>query len=405
MLIEFSVSNFLSFRDRQTLSMVASSGQEKRTSHCFKSTINGTPDLLRSAVIHGPNAAGKSNLLTAMSVMKTLIIGPLGGHHSKLIVPFQLNKQHRERPCEFEVIFLKEGVRYQYGFSLDQERIHEEWLIAHPLGRPQTWFHRCYDTDTHEYQWSFSDKFKGQKSVYKTATRPESLLLSTAIQLNNQQLQAPYTWIRETWRMMDQTRAYYPRTTMDRCALAEDKLRIISFLNAADLSVLDLEVRGVQMEFAEDTPENLRKMFPREVVLTHGKGDNSFELPLREDSQGTNKLFPLIGPLLDVLDEDGVLIVDELSNSLHPLLLQSLVAEFHKGKGAAQLIFTNHEATLLDLELFRRDQIWFVEKNEDLASNLFPLTDYHPRKAEAIGKGYLQGRYGALPFLKEVGDV
>lgn len=405
MLVAFSVANFLSFKDRQCLSMVASNGLEMRETHCLESTVKGIPDLLRSAVVHGPNAGGKSNLLRAMSTMRDLIVNGRTARNSKDMVPFQLSKESREAPSEFEVTFVSGEVRYQYGFTLDRVRYYEEWLVAYPSGRAQQWFHRIYDPSTSDYQVTFSDKFKGQKAVYKTATRPDALLLTTAIQLNNQQLLEPYGWIEKAWQVLGLDGSLMPWYTIDLCMRMRQTDRVKDFLNAADLSVLSFEFRESKAKFPENFPDFLREMFSKEVVLTHGQGEAAFEFELERDSQGTQKLFALVGPLLEVFDNGYVLAVDELCSSLHPLLLRHVVSRFHQLGCRAQLIFTNHDTTLLDPEFFRRDQVWFVSKNEHLASELYPLSDFHPRKEEAFGKGYLQGRYGALPFLKEVLNV
>jgi AAA15 family ATPase/GTPase len=126
---------------------------------------------------------------------------------------------------------------------------------------------------------------------------------------------------------------------------------------------------------------------------------------LNEESTGTQRLFALAAPVLDVLRDGRVLIIDELDSSLHPLLVRQLIGMFHNSrinKNKAQLVFSTHDTSLLDQSIFRRDQVWFTEKDSDQATNLYPLTDFSPRKNEALEKGYLMGRYGAVPFFKEI---
>ena len=175
MLIEFKVTNFHSINETQTLSLVAGAGKELVSENTFESKLPGFPSLLRSAVVYGANAAGKTNLLRALQFMQALvktsaIVSQAGGRiaHS----PFKLSKATKNQPSELEVAFADpdDGVRYEYGFSFDAERFHKEWLIAYPLGRPQSWFERTYQAAKKKYEWHFSTKLKGSPRVWRDAT-------------------------------------------------------------------------------------------------------------------------------------------------------------------------------------------------------------------------------------------
>jgi len=185
------------------------------------------------------------------------------------------------------------------------------------------------------------------------------------------------------------------------------------FLSSADVSIDKVDVvsrKGIQqqfkMDFASGRVESLRQESDMNVPQFHHRTDaGSAVFELHEESLGTQRLFAMAGPLMDILQKGRLLIVDELDTSLHSLLTRRLIEAFHSSlnlQGRAQLIFSTHDTSLLDQEIFRRDQIWFTEKNKAQATTLYPLSDFGPRKNEALEKGYLVGRYGAIPFLTEM---
>lgn len=420
MLVEFSVSNYRSIRDRQTLRLTANSGKELRDSHVMTSGAAATPDLLRSAVIYGANASGKSNLLLALAFMREFVRqSATQGQHGEVIThqPFAVGASNGDtRPSEFEVIFVQQGVRYQYGLAVTESAVTAEWLYAYPEGRAQLLFRRQAGGAPDEpVQWEFGANLRGQKKVWSDATRPNAAFLSTAVQLNAERLKPVYDWFVVTLRPV----APYARIAGDftarQCSKQADwRARVIDFLGQADLGITDVRVDMHKFDPANidsSMPEPLRAYvseqmkdseFP-EVRLTHrSAGGQSLTLPLDQESGGTQKAFELAGPWIDVLTNGYVLTIDELDTSLHPQLMRHLVGLFNhpvtNPKGA-QLVFTTHDTSLLDIDLFRRDQIWFMEKDAELVSHLYPLTDFSPRKGENLEKGYLQGRYGALPVF------
>jgi uncharacterized protein len=417
MLIEFAVANFRSIRDEQRLSLVAGAGAE----HGDTNTL--TPDvapgtkplrLLRSAAIYGANAAGKSNLLKAMETMRRIVLTSHQELDALPVVPFRFDTATQSAPTLFEVVILIGGVRYQYGFRATAERVQDEWLFAFPKGRAQRWFERSVSDKTGGHEFDFGDKLTGDKEVWRRATRPNSLFLSAAVNLNSEQLQPIYQWFRlraETFGIKELN----SRRSIARCSAQTGSDTLLAFLQAADLAIDGIHVR-------EDKDEDLGKTKPRsfralleflhdkKVFLVHRAEDGEpVELDLDDESDGTRKMFAFAAPWLEALETGQTLAVDELHDNLHPLLVRYLVELFHSPKTnpkGAQLIFTTHETSILSQDIFRRDQIWFCERDEHQATRLFPLTDFSPRKGlENLERAYLSGRYGALPYLRSLSEA
>lgn len=416
MLVEFSVSNYRSLHERQTLSLTASTGKELRDSHVMASGAPATPPLLRSVVIYGANASGKSNLLQALIFLRDFVRQSASqGQHGEAIPyqPFALRAE--SGPSEFEVVFVHQGVRYQYGLSVVRSAVMEEWLYAYPEGRAQLWFKRDARATPGSPHWEFGSSLRGQKKVWSDATRPNAAFLSTAVQLNAEQLKPVYDWFDAVLRPIHPYARVGGDFTARQCSRAAGwKAQTVGFLAQADLGITDVHVDMHKFDPASidaSMPEALRAFVSEqmkdselaEVQLTHRSASGQrLTLPLEQESGGTQKVFDLAGPWIDVLASGYVLTIDELDTSLHPQLLRHLVGMFNDpgtNPNGAQLIFSTHDTSLLDIELFRRDQIWFMEKDAELASHLYPLTDFSPRKGENLEKGYLQGRYGALPVF------
>lgn len=422
MFIEFNVTNFRSIKNTLTLSMAASKyyrGLEE--TNCLESGIGGLPKLLRSGVIYGPNAGGKSNLFKAIRFMQTFVLTSHSLQEGKMInvASFALAVDNREEPCQFEMFFIQDQVRYQYGFALNASRVVREWLLAYPEGKAQRWFERSYDGKTDQEVWYFGSKFTGRRQLWQEATRKNALFLSTAIQLNNEQLKPVFNWFQQKLTVILPGETINLQLTIDKCSSDEGKNQVMEFMNSADISIhgIDIEWKKIPVP-----PEMLPLDFPPEVKeamvrVLQEKGvplvrfqhrDNNNQpvfFHISEESDGTQKLFAFSGPWLDVLERGRILFVDELDTSLHPLLMRFLIENFHSektNKNNAQLVFSTHDTSSLDTDLFRRDQIWFVEKDRENATKLYSLSDFSPRKGEAIEKGYLKGRYGALPAIKDL---
>ncbi len=426
MLIEFSVANFRSIRERQTLSLVASNRVKGLPDNLLKPDLPGLSNtkLLKSAAIYGPNASGKSSLFQAGRFMQSFVCGSAVDRkpgEQTGVVPFRLDAHSASEPTEFEVLFVHEGSRYQYGFTLNKERVLEEWLMAYPRGRAQNWFHRSFDEASSEYDWDFSSThFKGDKHRLSGQTRPNALFLSTGAQWDHPQLGSLYEWFRFHFRFLDLSQVNPPSGPAISLSLLEgrEELRdaVRSLIRHADPSIVDYEIERTNWEdgdLANNLLPAVRKELLKQVegaplfklhVLHQGlEMSEAVRFGAEEESTGTLKYFSLLGPWIDVLGHGYTVFVDEIGASMHPLLVRSLVEALHLEKvnqQGAQLVFTTHDTTLLDKELLRRDQVWFMEKDQHNTTKLYPLLDFKPRNDEALQKGYLAGRYGALPFLE-----
>jgi AAA15 family ATPase/GTPase len=421
MLIEFSVTNYRSFLTTQSLTLAANTATELQEENSFVSPVSNLPRLLRSSVVYGPNAAGKSNLIQAIAFMKRFLLSSAkeSQEGEKIdATPFLFNRQSSRNSSEFEVLFIQDGIRYQYGFAVNSKRVTGEWLFAYPEGRAQKWFERNYDLETQKDIWYFGPKFTGRRKVWQEATRSNALFLSTAIQLNNEQLKPVFNWFDHKLHVIDQGENLHPGFSTGECEEEEKKKKILKFMNAADLSITDIFLEKKEFstkDLPAEMPQNIKEEISKELdgkkltslFFMHPSSDKGEDVALEfdEESAGTRKLFTLAGPWLDVLDNGLVLFVDELDTSLHPHLVRFLLNLFHNpetNRHNAQLVFTTHDTTVLDQTLMRRDQVWFIEKDAENATRLYPLSDYKPRKGEALQKGYLYGRYGALPFPGEL---
>ncbi len=419
MLIEFSVANFRSFWEPRKLSLTATPQKDLLENNTFESPISGLPRLLRSAVVYGPNAGGKSNFIRAMGFVKQFVVSSAKEHQEGEgieVTPFLFNKLGASQPSEFEVQFIQEGVRYQYGFAATKERVTNEWLIAYPEGRAQRWFDRTFQSDSNDYQWYFGSRFIGRKKQWQEMTRNNALFLSTAIQWNSEQLKPVFTWFHNLFIIGHGT-LLDPGFSVKACLDDEKKKRILAFMNEADITISDIsmEAKDFSMEdlpsdMPDEMKEDIRRSMEGKKMMRVGflhpvaGGDSPVSLPLDEESDGTRKLFAYAGPWLDILTKGRIIFADELDTSLHPKIMRYLLSMFHNSKtnqANGQLIFTTHDTSLLDQDLVRRDQFWFVEKDQANASRLYPLTDFKPRTGEALQKAYLNGRYGALPYTSE----
>lgn len=423
MLIDFKVKNYRSIKDEQDLNMLSTKQKEHLATHIFTSEASSKMGLLKTAAIYGANAAGKSNFIKALKTMQEIVINSMSTYqrgHLLPVKPFLFDVETKIEPTEFEVSFIAEGIRYQYGFSAIQERIVEEWLIAYPKGRPQNWFARSLNKNTKalSYEWQFGEKLIGQKQLWQESTRDNALFLSTAVHLNSEQLNPVYDWFDKTLRITG-VGGWNPETTINMCKDNTNKKDILQFLQTADMDIDDIVIeknvkkstdigtlgRGLDALLAEmDEAYNTSNTSMVTMVHRDNKG-NKIPLKLDEESDGTQKLFSFIGPWLDSLEKGHVLLIDELHDNFHPLMVKFLVDLFHSNvtnKSNAQLIFTTHETSILSQDVFRRDQIWFCEK-KNKASELYSLVEFKARKGVTdLEKAYLSGRYGALPYFKNI---
>ncbi|MCB2184652.1 MAG: ATP-binding protein [Desulfobulbaceae bacterium] len=419
MLIEFSISNYRSFWETQTLSMAAGPIKELQEENSFTPPVEGFPNLLRSAVVYGPNGGGKSNLIAALDFMQRLVLSSSKESQEGEYIkrkPFLLHSQGPSQSSEFETIFIQDGIRYQYGFETTEKRVTHEWLLAYPGNRAQRWFERTYNPETEEEEWYLGAKLTGPKKTWQNSTRSNALFLSTAVQLNSEQLKPVFAWFKKLV-IIRHGELIDKGFTVKSCEDKEKCDDILKFLKGASILVDGIEIKERKFEplqFPSDLPEEVKNFIKKDlpqsvkdVFFKHQLSDtgDSISLPLQEESDGTQKLFAYAAPWLDVLSNGLVLVVDELDNSFHPHLVRYMLKLIHDSESNrenGQLIFSTHDTSILDTKILRRDQIWFTERDSNYATQLYPLTDFHPRKKEALEKGYLQGRFGALPYIGEV---
>ncbi len=410
MLIEFRVANYRSIRDTQTLSMVAAKDRSHLDTNCIESGIATIPHLTRSAVLYGPNASGKSNLIAALAFMRGMVENSatsIREGQTLDVVPFLLDPEKANQPTEMEVTFIENGIRYQYGFELTAHRIIKEWLFVYNKRKAQCWFSREYDEITAQENWNLGSGLTGgrQRTVWKDATRANALFLSAAINLNNEQLRPVFNWFVEKLTIIGNNEPIDPDFTIAHLKNELEKPKIIQFLKAADLGIVDVQVEMPVEKPAKTSDEIANKWKFHDIKFLHAGKNGDVGFGIDQESHGTRRLFSYAGLIYDALKKGHVMIIDELNSSLHPKLVYFLIELMHNSKlnsNGAQLIFSTHETALLDLDLFRRDQIWFIEKDHEQASRLYPLSDFSPRKNEALVKGYLMGRYGALPSIKDL---
>lgn len=413
MLLRFRFANFRSFRTEQELSMIAGPLKDRADTLIHDEAI--PESILPTAALYGANASGKTNVILALQFMATAVKFSHTRWQPDEKIPRQpfASEEDRDRPSEFLVDVLIGGVRYQYGFSVSDTAVVEEWLHAYPKGKRQAWFSRCAGKPM-----SFSEKMPGENRTIEGLTRPNSLFLSTAAQNNHSALSPVYGWFSRSLEFVLGQRSEWKNRSAELCTDPPYKDSIVKMMASADLGIADLRITEetpAKVEWARSALEAANKLEPnikagltfyiesrKQIRLLHRIGDNVVPFEPNQESDGTIAYLTLLGPIVSAIQAGGVVCVDELDASLHPLLAIHLIQLFGdrslNPKGA-QLVFNTHDTNLLSSGILRRDQIWFAEKKQDGSSQVYPLTDFKPRKEENLANGYLQGRYGAIPFL------
>ncbi len=426
MIIEFRVQNHRSFRKGQTFNLAASNYDKSLTENLISPELPGIADtkIIKAAALYGPNAGGKTNVLLALRFLRWLVVESATGQKPEAKLPaepFRLDRESLEAPTTFELTFVAENTLYELSVAVNKNRVVQERLVASPNGRAQLWYDRVWNEETKRYDWS-PDKpadFQRDPGIVEK-TRENALFLSTAAQWNNAQVIPIYQWFGKKLLFMNlgaESPLSHEHTAKMVNASGEARKFITSVLRSADLGLTDVEAReespdadaqkffGAMKEFIRQAGAPV-ELFPErfwQVTFQHeGKGGESFPISWSAESWGTRRFFSVLGPWLSVVKNDQVLCVDELETSLHPSLAAELLRLLFKltnNKSRSQLLFTTHNPLLLDMTLLRRDQVWFADKNQEGESFLYPLTDYKPRADESLVRGYLSGRYGAVPFI------
>jgi|SRR6185437_4711077 len=419
MLIDFSVTNFKSFRERQTLSMVAAP-RLPRKENAFAPDVDGEslPDLLKIAAIYGPNASGKSNLLRAFSALRDIInLAPSATPQKLPVAPFRFDPELLQKPSEFEVNFIADRRRFRFILAAAQDRIVRERLVEFPKGRESLLYERQYDGAIEHY--AFGDHLEGEKSLHETwrkLTNPQRVFLAQAVANSSEdlrQLRVPLGWLSMNLSVLPTRVSMKDFAKLTRLLPEESPLlaeRIVSFIRDLDIPVTALEFerpeKGSVVEESNRLEERLLAQLNApdvKATLTHrtALGDALFDF--EEESDGTQNLvgFFFVWMLLAYQDAWKVFSIDEFDSSLHPQIVANLVKKHIQLESPKQLIFTTHDTHLMDTKILRRDQIWLTERDINGATQLRAIHDFEGRESEDVEKRYYEGRYRGLPILRE----
>lgn len=435
MLIDFTLRNFLSFKNEASFSMLAAKSVKEHAGgdsdvSCNVIEIPGSEaKLLKVATIYGANGSGKSNLLAAMSFFKKMILDSFRNDSCLRNFrkrSFQFSVESQSEPTSFEMMFLVEGNRYRYGFEIYNESIETEWLFVKPMTSNRESY--CFRREKKEITVN-SKTYKGAGGI-SSKTRHNALFLSTCAQFNVATAMVIKEWFRKKFNILsgldDDTRHYTIRQCLEN---SEMRNRITAFIKAIDLGIEDIAVRESDIE---QVPEQVTQLVDRiskrpnvvrseivdvkkiEIFSEHrlfegGEPKESMLMPFGIESLGTKKIFALLGPWFDMIINGGVLLIDEFGASLHTKLSMELVKVFQNAHNStAQLIVTTHDTNLLRSELLRRDQIWFTEKDPVGNTDLYSLVEYKINQASSVRndatfhKDYLMGKYGAIPYFGNI---
>lgn len=420
MLVEFKVNNFRSIKDTVSFSMLTSS-KDEGNSFEFRNY-----NLLRSSIVYGANASGKSNLLKAMAFMSRLVL-----NRYKIIQstdqlphdPYLLSTETENESTTFEIVFFVGETKYRYGFEIDSEVVYSEWLFADEKGKEAKLFFRDVEESDYVNPNKFKEGYeffnkkeekikiaKNQLFIWKCDREDDAIISKSILKWFNQ------------FNMIDgMDHDGYISFTMKKMEDEAFRKKIVELVATADIGINDIQIE--EEDVSQETIANLPLPDEIKAKIMSEKGLKSVSLntihqkfdqdgkavgnvifELNEDeSKGTKKFFAMSAPILDTLQNGKILIIDELDASLHPILTQHLIKLFHDEKineKNAQLIFATHDTNLLKPELFRRDQIWLTEKDQYGATTIYSLAQFkNVRKQEDFEKQYIQGKYGAIPYL------
>jgi AAA15 family ATPase/GTPase len=420
MIIRFSVANHRSFFDRQELSLVAS-GAIKDGGLTIACPSVPSGEVLPVALVYGPNASGKSNLIRAIEFLSQAVANSHLQRGPDVLVPrsaFRLRKEASESPSHFELEFLFEQQHYVYGFEASDRAFTSEWLYTYPNNRRAILFERAGA----DGPYTFGRTLRGQNKIIEGLTRPNSLFLSACMQNNHEALTSLATFIAN---LNIETEVTVGSAAVNLHYSEKDPdPRSIEFLKLCNAGIVSFTKEDVaQTETAQklssaivsamrsvlpDIPEDFSMPLTptREVRLGHDRSDGEvtyFDLAM--ESAGTRRLLVLLDKVFNCLDGGKALFVDELDASLHTQIAAEVLSLFTNpriNKRGAQLVATTHDTNLLREPSLRRDEVWFVEKLADGQSMLFPLTDVRTRKGDNLERGYLEGRYGAVPITHSI---
>lgn len=452
MLIRCDVQNFLSFDDRISFSMAAAA-DEMHPENAFETEVRGNSlkganrkeRFLKSAILYGANASGKTNFVRAFSFMRHFVMRSAAGsglapEEPTGVDPFRLSSARRSEPSEFETELLLDGVVYIYGFSADERRVHEEWLYEYPKGKKRKVFHRPADRTPSVEFGSGIGLSRASRTALTELTPANTLFLPQVAKANDASdaCRNVYEWFSKKLRIIysgtvtERSGGMTPALSQSVALFSDEAFQkdVLGFLRDVDSDIRDLKYN----KKTESIPENEQKLLRAvmefvaqkeghdgndaripnqipsekdvdELVTFHSSKDGGGPVPfeLSKESLGTRQAMGLYGVVRDAMQKDALLVIDEVESSLHPLLLQHLFRTYHALHGGAcraQIVCTTHSIEPLRKKLFRRDQIWFVEKKRG-ASEVYSLRDFTPtpRENSPWDTWYLDGRFGGVPMI------
>lgn len=440
MLLRFTVENLYCFAEETVFSMVADK-DDKHPDHELRLREDYKHRALRTTALYGANAHGKTKLVEAMELAQRLITKGRKPGQSIPMVPFRLDETKRSQPSRCEFVIFHENVEYTYGFVANSKRILEEWLFARPKSRDNRYFERITD-DKGITKVEFGATLTRNKDADERkflefvarGTRENQLFLTEAVERNVEELKPIYQWFTNVLTIVPANRPMQP-IEFRACEESGFIEFMGTFLRLADTGIDGILAEEEKLDYERHFPgssESFRKSLEDDLakgsavafvqeegasmtvrpgkegpvlvrLKTHHKDSTGKAVPfhLEEESSGTQRIMQILPILADLEARTGVYVIDELDRKLHPLLSRLFVQTFLEiGKGHnSQLVFTTHETSLLNLDLLRRDEIWFVEKSQSGASHLYSLASLNVRPDLKIERGYLQGRFGAIPFI------
>lgn len=408
MIIETSVENYLSIKNKVTLSLDSSSS---------KRLINNTAEiskdqrLLKAAVIYGANASGKSNVIKSVFFIWNMVKNShLFNVDVKIPrIPFKLEKNSLEKPSKFEIIFIYKDIKYKYGFSCDNDKFIEEYLYYWPKGRESKIFSR---KNSEDFEFTMDKK---QQELIKSQTNDNVLYLSRATQLGYKVTKEAYDFIVNNL-VINYSPAWRDITIRKIHEDGKLKKKVIDILQKADFGgIVDInvvkdkrKVEGFEFKIengkAFSNPLKPEEQEFYDFKFVHKTKEEEFiSFEFNEESDGTRRTISMLGPIFEILEMGKVAFIDEFELGLHSNITKFLIRLFNSKLNSknAQLIFTTHDTNLLDNEIFRRDQVYVCSKNKDNSTKLSSYIDYNLREDSDFEKAYLNGRVGGLPFIDE----
>lgn len=418
MLIDFEVGNYLSFKDPVRLSMLAANPYKEYLEANTFEIDSGRSRLLKSAAIYGANASGKSNLIAAMNFMRRFVLSSSKDTQVEdeiPVKPFLLDAATENAPSRFEISLIQSGVRYRYGFEVDNKAVRKEWLLHTEKTKETPLFLR--EDDGIEVVKSFKEG-----SGLEEKTRDNALFLSVVAQFNGRISADILKWFAD-FQVMHGLSDHELEPYTAQCLQDVGKhAQLVRLIQGADVGISDLVVNEVPFDAAARVlkflPPELKKKLQGQMQLkisaVHqkyrgGETDGLISFNFNEtESAGTKKFLRMAAPFLDCLNNGYVVAIDELDAKLHPLLTKAIIGLFNSAEWnpkGAQLIFVTHDTNLLEYGKLRRDQIWFTEKTRISATALYSLAEFKlpdgtkVRNDAALEANYIRGRYGAIPYL------